>query len=232
MPFLDGFVSDAWKTERQLLTDWACERIFAFPDVSIVTAGFNRVFCDVERLPDASEPMFKQGMGFFYTHTDDGREMRQVAAGIKERIYRDFWFPHHQTMEDLVASKLASFGTVLIVDCHSFSDIPFRRDQDQAQPRPDVCLGTDSFHTPNWLVEAVQTGFLAEGLSVKRDSPYVGCYIPTSYYGHEPAVQSIMIELNRRLYMEGETIVESGITRLNGLIHRVLVATLNHCLDV
>ncbi len=42
-------------------------------------------------------------------------------------------------------------------------------------------------------------------LTVTIDCPYSGTIVPLRYLGVEPAVSSIMIEVNRRLYLEPES---------------------------
>ena len=42
-------------------------------------------------------------------------------------------------------------------------------------------------------------------LAVTIDCPYSGTIVPLRYLGVEPAVSSIMIEVNRRLYLEPES---------------------------
>lgn len=68
--------------------------------------------------------------------------------------------------------------------------------------RPYICLGTDTFHTPEWLLGSVSTLFQASGLPVAVNRPYAGTLVPTSFYGTDHRVSSIMIEVNRGLYMD------------------------------
>jgi N-formylglutamate amidohydrolase len=51
--------------EINLLTDWATDLIFEVPNTTQLLVKFSRIFCDVERLPDANEPMYVCGRGFF-----------------------------------------------------------------------------------------------------------------------------------------------------------------------
>ena len=41
----------------------------------------------------------------------------------------------------------------LILDCHSFPEIPMKRSQHKIIPRPDYNIGTDKFHTPKKLID-------------------------------------------------------------------------------
>jgi N-formylglutamate deformylase len=76
---------------------------------------------------------------------------------------------------------------------------------DQDPIRPDICLGTDPFHTPLALTDSIEQFFRTLGWAVYRDKPYQGTYVPLQFYGKEKRVASIMIEVNRKLYMDEET---------------------------
>jgi hypothetical protein len=50
----------------------------------------------VERFPDdEQEVMAQYGMGMLYTKTDDGKELRQVSAGLRRRIKETYYDKHH-----------------------------------------------------------------------------------------------------------------------------------------
>lgn len=42
------------------------------------------------------------------------------------------------------------------------------------------------------------------GWSVDVDRPYAGTLVPMPYYGTDPWVVSVLIEVNRRLYLEDD----------------------------
>ena len=75
-------------------------------------------------------------------------------------------------------AEIETLGKSLIVDCHSFPSHPLQCDKDQAIPRPDICIGTDPFHTPKALVEVAESAFRNVGLSVGIDRPYDGTIVP------------------------------------------------------
>jgi N-formylglutamate amidohydrolase len=72
----------------------------------------------------------------------------------------------------------------------------------QKPDRPDVCIGTLKLHSQPGLVAAARSAFEAHGWSVKIDSPYFGTMVPLTYLGREPRLASLMIEVNRRLYLD------------------------------
>jgi N-formylglutamate deformylase len=70
--------------------------------------------------------------------------------------------------------------------------------------RPDSCLGTDPFRTAPALTDSIEQFFRTLGWTVYRDKLYKGTYVPMKFYGRDQRVSSIMIELNRKLYMDEE----------------------------
>ena len=79
-------------------------------------------------------------------------------------------------------------------------------------PRPDFCIGTDGFHTPEELTDRASTYLQQQGYTVGINNPYAGTLIPLPYYQKDKRVKGIMIEVGRKLYMEmkGNQAVKSG----------------------
>ncbi len=84
-------------------------------------------------------------------------------------------------------------------------------DLDQRTPRPDVCIGTNSFHTPLSLIDAAREHCTREGWTLGIDWPYAGTMVPLEHLERTPLVMSIMVEINRDRYMrlEGNRAVRS-----------------------
>jgi len=222
IPFYDGFNLDLVEQETNLLVDIGTDEIFNIEGVDSLIFEHNRIFCDVERLSDELEPLFDKGRGFYYTNTDSGKTLREVIPGLKEKIKKDFYDVHHSKLETLTQDKLNKYNNVLIIDCHSFTDIPFESDLDKSPDRPDICLGVDSFHTPKWLVEQLETGFKYHNFSVKINSPYSGTIIPLKYYELDNRVKGIMIEINRKLYLKNGLVDKTQVENLNEVISKIL----------
>ena len=186
--------------ELQLLTDRYTDELFALPYTSIVFP-YSRLFCDVERFrDDAQEEMSQKGMGTIYTRTHDNIEYRKVSAEEKEIILCEYYDAHHQKFEKLVDEKLKEYGEALIIDSHSFNPYPLPHENDKTE-RPDICIGVDDFHTDEKLTLYLKDCFERKDYSVKINSPFQGSIVPLKHYGRNKNVSSVMIELNRKLYM-------------------------------
>lgn len=204
IPFTEGFVVSKEELTKEILklTDWYTDDLFSHDNAEMVIAPFSRIFCDVERFPnDKDEVMAKFGMGMLYTNFDDGRSLRTVNPGLRNKIHKEFYSIHHNQFLKLVDEELNSSGKCLIIDCHSFSSIPFERDINKVLPRPDINIGSDSYHTPKALLNIATQYFKGLGLSCKVNAPYSGAIVPLEYYLKNKSVQSIMVEINRDLYL-------------------------------
>lgn len=221
-PFYDGFICRKLvEREVALLTDHSTDKIFNVTGIESLVFPYSRVFCDVERLDDEDEIMFEKGRGFFYTKTDSGRVLRGEVNSNKEIIYRDYYLKHHAILKDKVQRKLDLNNICYVIDCHSFTDTPFESDLITDAERPDICIGTDDFHTPAWLSEYLKKSFQDLGFSVSFNSPYSGTLIPMDYYLSDERVKGVMIEINRKLYMDGVSVIDSKVELLNSIITKI-----------
>jgi len=207
-PNREGYLLSQYQLEQEILelTDWHTDDLFSVQDAIILKADFSRIFCDVERFADdAREEMAQFGMGVLYEKTDEGRELRRVSPELRDTILREYYYPHHKQLEDTVAEQLKTYGKALILDCHSFPNIPLIRDFAQSLPRPDFNIGTHPFHTPKTLIEQSIRFFRERNYTLGIDWPYDGTMVPLAYLNKNSKVQSIMLEVNRKLYMESST---------------------------
>lgn len=102
--------------------------------------------------------MAKRGMGAIYSRTSVGDVLRaRPDAALRQSLLDRWYWPHHAQLERMVNDVIARSGVCLIVDCHSFSSVPLPHEPDQTTPRPDFCIGTDPFHTPAAIRDAILT---------------------------------------------------------------------------
>ena len=133
-----------------------------------------------------------------------------------------YYIPHHQKLTEAVEESLLANNHCLIIDGHSFPALPLPYELNQTAFRPDFCLGTDDFHTPEELVERVETILESCGYSTARDQPFSGTIVPMKHYRKDHRVQSLMIEINRWLYLGEDYSVDSERTKsLLSVLRRV-----------
>ncbi len=198
------------KRELLAMTDAYTDELFSAdlaPGDTTVIFPVSRLVVDPERFADdAAEPMAKRGMAAVYVKTHDGRSLRRVLAPDEKQTLLDTYYtPHHQRLSDAVDRELKATGTALLVDCHSFPSLALPCDMDQSPDRPQICIGTDSFHTPSDVAELLVQHFRAAGLTVELNRPFSGAIVPMKDYHQDARVVSVMIEINRAVYMDEST---------------------------
>ena len=204
IPFHDGYVSSHDKIQQEIikLTDWYTDDLFDSKDDKMIITPFSRIFCDVERFADDDqEIMSKVGMGVLYEKLDSDEILRKVTSKLREKIINDYYWKHHDSLKTIVEEQLIKNGECLIIDCHSFPSTPLQKAINQNSNTPDFNIGTDSFHTPKKYIEESITYFENLGYSLGVDWPYNGSIVPMKYYQKEKRVSSIMLEINRKLYL-------------------------------
>jgi len=196
--------------ELDILTDHYTDELFTIDNPSVANLKFpvSRFVVDPERFDnDSQEPMAKQGQGVIYTHRTNLKPLRDpISEAQRTALLDQYYRPHHQQLETYVNDALSVHGKALIIDGHSFPSNPLAVDLNQTGLRPDICLGTDSFHTSQALIEECSELFSNAGFSVEVNSPYTGTMVPLKYYGVDDRVNSILIEVNRRVYLKNEPV--------------------------
>jgi len=147
--------------------------------------------------------MAARGMGVLYEVTSHLAPLRhRVPAAEREALLNAWYYPHHDALEAAVAAAVDGYGHCLVIDCHSFPGkaLPYER-ADPAIVRPDICIGTDDFHTSEALAEAFVTAFSQDGRKVRVNDPFSGALVPQSRYRKDKRVAAVMVEVNRGLYL-------------------------------
>jgi N-formylglutamate deformylase len=167
----------------------------------------SRLVVDPERFQeDVDEPMSRVGMGVIYERTSHGHLLRQPPTpSERQELLTAYYIPHHGALECAVTGALGRHGRCLILDMHSFPSQPLPYELDQATDRPDICIGTAQFHTPQLLTDELAHRFRDVGLSVAINRPFNGALVPLRYFRKDRCVISIMIEVNRGLYLDEAT---------------------------
>jgi len=209
------------KQDIHRMTDWHTDDLFDC-NHTIVELDVSRLVCDVERFI-VDEQMEDHGMGICYTTDSFGGLLRTVNDTERSRIINDYYTPHHDRLSASVQAELEELGSAMILDCHSFSNEQLPHEPDGK--RPDFCIGTDAFHTPSALVKKLQNELKSRGYSSLVNEPFAGTIVPFEYYNTNANVKSIMIEVNRSLYMDDDSEYIRTKIMVNNLIN--IISTYN-----
>lgn len=204
---------DVLDEELLKLTDWFTDELFTYPGVNYprVVFPYSRLLVDVERFcDDANEPMAAKGMGVFYTKTTGGEALRTKPTGQKAAQLMSLYRNHQERVTQKLEVALERYGQAVIIDCHSFPQNALPCHDYDSPSDIAYCIGTDDQHTPKWLSDWFMHALSSEQGRVAINQPFRGTYVPTRYYQKDRRVLSIMIEVNRSLYMDEARGTRSG----------------------
>lgn len=194
------------KKEQLKMTDSFTDELFDVKGITKLVFPISRLICDVERFRnEEDEEMTQQGMWVCYTKTSNLKPLKKVSPTHKTEVLNRYYDSHHYKFEQMAEQKLKKFGKCLIIDAHSFSSVPLSYEIHANGLRPDICIGVDEFHTPKEITEYLHNTFTDFGYKVSINSPFCGTIVPLKFYRNNKNVISVMIEINRSLYINEKT---------------------------
>ena len=219
---VDFVVSEeALMRELMRLTDWHTAALYAegVPADEIVRAEVSRLLVDVERFADDRlERCAAVGMGATYVKTCAGNPLRELSAARRAELLDRYYWPHHRRLDEAAAERLARFGRCVILDAHSFPTGQLPTQVAFSAPL-EIGIGTQPGHTSPELRALAEDFFRAHGFTVGVDIPFSGAIVPNRFFGKEPRVQSVMIEVRRDLYMDQGTCERhDGFARIQAVL--------------
>src|SRR5215813_2733413 len=185
---------------------------------AVVRVHFPRSYVDVNREPYELDPrMFAGrlpsfantrsmrvagGLGTIPRVVGDGQEIYRERLSVDDALGRieALYKPYHRALRRLINKAHQSFGTVILVDCHSMPSVGVSRDEPR---RPDLVIG-DRYGTScaPLLPQLVEETLAGLGYSIGRNKPYAGGFITEHYGNPASGLHAIQIELNRAIYMD------------------------------
>jgi len=184
----------------------------------VVRVNFPRSYVDVNREPYELDPrMFTGrlpsfantrsmrvagGLGTIPRVVGDGQEIYRERLSVDDALTRieTLYKPYHRALRRLINRVHQTFGTVVVVDCHSMPSIGVSRDEPR---RPDIVIG-DRYGTScaPLLPDRVEETMSRLGYSVGRNKPYAGGFITEHYGNPASGLHAIQLEFNRAIYMD------------------------------
>jgi len=205
----------------------------------LLTAEYPRAYLDLNRSPDELDPAvidgvgrvvqtprISSGLGVVPRVVSNGRVIyrgKLKRAEAEARIAQ-IWHPYHGMLDSLMAEARAEFGQAVLLDFHSMPHEALDSVSRPGQRRPDVVLG-DRFgaSADGEILDALEDGFLSEGLCVIRNAPFAGAFVTQQYGRPSRGCHAVQIEIDRALYMDERRIQPNGnFDQMRGIITGVL----------
>ncbi len=194
---------------------------------TLIKANYPRAFLDLNReayeldlsmfkghLPDfvnCSSSRVLAGLGTIPKLVSEATPIYKTTLSAEEGMQRikDFYFPYHLALKELIHDVRSRFGFCVLVDCHSmpplFSKGGFLPDRliRKKGKRIDFVLG-DNFgkSCDHSFMTTIHQFLNDKGYSVARNQPYAGGHITQHYGRPRQAVHAIQLEIGRDLYMD------------------------------
>lgn len=205
----------------------------------LLSARAARAFIDLNRAADELDPAViegiaraphnprvSSGLGVIPRVVAGGRPIYRGKLTLSEattRISR-YWHPYHETLTGLIDETRRTFGSAVLIDCHSMPHEAIEAHSRPGQPRPEVVLG-DRYGVAAGrdVMDRVEAAFIRTGLRVARNAPFAGAYIAQAYGRPLRGVHVVQVEIDRALYMD-EARVEplAGFDAFRGLMAGVV----------
>jgi len=200
---------------------------------TLVAALFPRSYIDVNRSiedidlqlidghwpgPVAASDRARVGMGLVRRICKPGLAMysrKLTVEEIRRRI--DLYYrPYHQAVADAIDGASGRFGAAWHVNCHSMPSSRGPRGPVSGWERADFVLGDrDGTTCGIGFRQMIRVTLERMGYEVRINDPYKGVELVRRFGRPEVGRHSLQIEVNRRLYMNEETLERTaGFARL------------------
>jgi N-formylglutamate deformylase len=150
------------------------------------------------------------GKGLIWRTTDEGTALyarKLTVAELQARIDR-CWRPYHAAVAQAIDTAHAAHGYSIHINCHSMPAVASKFATDfPGLAHADFVIGDRDGSTADpALSQAIVAHLRAQGYDVSYNHPYKGVELVRRY--SDPAAQrhSIQIEINRKLYMDEQTL--------------------------
>ena len=171
---------------------------------------YSRLLVDVERFADdALESMSGRGMGVIYYNGHALNKIRRALTDDERAELIGLYWEHHNLLEKSVDQALKQFNKCLIIDLHSYPRLKLPYETSDGV-RPELCIGTDNFHTPDNIVNEIISIATKYSIETTLNSPFAGTLDPLKHFGKEPRVNSVMLEIRRDQFLDGSKMVRDS----------------------
>ena len=244
----DAIVSEAELREAE---DCYVDELYAGArelGAALLAASFPRTYVDPNRhagdvdlelidghWPGEYRPSGKARIGkaLVWRTLEDGRPIyaRRLKPESVLRRIESFHVPYHRRLKEHLDAAHGRFGRVFHINCHSMRSVAGRQSEEGAgSVRADFVLGDrDGTTCDPRFTEFVRATLAAMGYDVKVNDPYKGVELVRAFSDPRSGRHSLQIEINKRLYMDEETLAKSpGFPRLQARLHELMKAILEY----
>jgi N-formylglutamate deformylase len=173
------------------------------------------------------------GKGLIWRITDDGVPLygRHLSVAEVEQRIAQCWQPYHAAVQHAIDGAHARHGYSIHINCHSMPAIASQYATEYpGQAHADFVIGNrDHTTSSESLVLYIQELLTQYGYSVAVNHPYKGVELVRRYGLPAQHRHSVQIEVNRKLYMDEQTLqMNEGFAPLQAHLRSLVQALLGY----
>jgi N-formylglutamate deformylase len=154
------------------------------------------------------------GKGLIWRATDDGTPIYQRRLSVAEVQARiaTCWQPYHAAVAQAIDDAHARHGYCIHINCHSMPAVASTFATDfPGEAHADFVVGDRDGSTASApLAQRICHHLTGLGYSVAYNHPYKGVELVRRYSSPGQSRHSIQLEVNRKLYMDEQTLATTG----------------------
>ena len=191
-------------------TDWFVHQLYDFAPamgITLIRALYSRWVIDLNRDP-LSKPLYDDGRIItsicptttFFAESIYRDERKEVGANDREHRLKKYFYPYHQKLQELMDNLKATFGIVLLWDCHSIRQLVPTIHKEKF---PDLILGdVDGTSASPGLIEMAIKNLESGGYSFSHNYPFKGGYITRQFGKPSENQHALQLEMTKVNYMD------------------------------
>jgi N-formylglutamate amidohydrolase len=170
----------------------------------------------------------KRGLGLLKSKSRYGepvQERKFTFAEVEERL--DLYHrPYHAELRSAIDRAKSAFGFVYHLSCHCMSAVGAPTHPDAGKERADFCLGNMSGASATQpFIDLVAQVIRKHGFSCTINDPYTGGEINRRYGDPKNGIDSIMVEINKKKFMDVKTFRKNdGFPAIKAVANAVLAS--------
>ena len=174
---------------------------------------------------EPSSKTLNRGAGLIWRRMRGAGDLydRLLTAGEVRCRIETCWRPYHEALAALIDAAHACHGVSVHIDCHSMPAMGDAESEDGPVARPDFIVGDrDGTTCEPALTDLIATHLRGEGFHVTINDPYKGVELVRRHADPAAGRHSVQLEINRRLFMDEETLVKSeGFLAIEAVLMRL-----------
>ncbi len=216
--WLRGLPEEILMCDVDRFVDRLYQEILKQHQIPTIVTPYHRYMVDCNRWPSdvdanslegSQNPVGTHPIGLHWIQTTKGDILikKPLSLSLHKTLIKKYYNQFFEKIDSIYEDfKKRGVKKTYHLDLHSMPSLGKSVHRDPDQQRPDIVIATlkGKSATPEWT-QQVESAFFEQDFTVVCNNPYIGGSIVEKYGNPEKGHQILMIELNRKLYMNEQT---------------------------